>query len=140
MGELHTGFKKTLHDRGFLSGHVGKKNLVDWSSDLFDVLPFKLVTMVTKDAWNKVVGRMSPRSSTLLTRFRLNTRDNFDAVYAAFETFEKCHTDAHFLKAVSWWENIANDARVAIKEGYIRIPRETDSAKGKSAFGNPCIS
>lgn len=139
---LHLGFKDHLVKKGFFPVHVGRKYIINWSRSYFEYLPPKLVTIIMESSWNKIVGRIAPSAATLLVRFRLNTRDNYNTVDQVFTTFKATisRDDCNFLKATEWWNQISNDVNKAIIEGYVQKSRINDDAKSDASFGNPQIS
>jgi len=135
---LHQGFKKHLEAKGFAAVHVDGRHLVHWDRDMLACMPPKLASMVTDDEWNKVVGRISPSAGTLLTRFRVNTTDNYAAVNKAWMAFESANSShPAYAKVIQWWKDIASDIWGAIKNNYVKLSRAADNAAGKAAFGNP---
>jgi len=119
--------------------HVAADHLVYWDTSFFTSFLPKLSSMVTEDEWNKVVGRVSPSSGTLLTRFRVNTRDNYSSVDRAWTAFKRTHDSTATLKQVDkWWSSISQKVEKLIKDCYVAKSREKDS--GSASFGNPKVN
>jgi len=138
--QLHQGFGKHLRDQGFIQVHMDGRHLVRWNPEILEVMPPKLAAMVTDDEWNKVVGRISPSGGTLLTRFRVNTSDNFTAVGNAWQAFSVANrNNPAFEKVDEWWTEFASKAEDAIKKNYIKMSRSADKTAGSAAFGNPKV-
>jgi len=138
---LHIGFKQHLSGSGFFAVHIGRRYIINWNRSYFDSIPPKLSSIIMESSWDKVVGRVSPTSATLLVRFRLNTCDNYKAVnhvYMTYKTISKNDTDSR--KASEWWRNQDEGVSNAVAGGYVKSSRDNDASRDACSFGNPRIS
>jgi len=138
--DLHTGFVNFLSNLGFSTVFVDATNYANWDGHLLGILPSTLVDLAMQECWSKAVGRIPPTAASLLVRFRVNTRLNYDVISRAFRTWQSQHqSDDRLSRAEEWWNSIATDVTKSIRDGYIKLSRASDQKNRKDAYGNPAI-